>query len=422
MVTRSITVFPPCHSLLLRTTGSRHAQKWQQKCLERLALVTNEEMKLNVRCSTCSAALRRIKDERRRPRVLIEGLLTHRYSVPPSLSTMVQLNLLAAVLSALALVSSAASISGPGSARDLSSIDIVTTLPAGATAFGSDNDTDWTVAYDKDFKALGRLKNEDFHALIHPDGNSTQLAARNVAHGRRCTGLSVGELRSLPVWSNLDHYVKNTLASRGRYNVWTNWDGSNRATACVADDHVSIERTGRAQCKTGERTFNGNHVGRTGVLRLEAMTGSATTVKESVTRAASIGSRYTVPSIDFDIPCIGEANSPYRDSASFSNELHKGFEKTISRESTRSVDVRSEPGDYCSMIVETTTCQQESRGRVGFVADGYVRFGFDSRVKNHSYWHLPLARESADTRTSYMEFTGSINSHGYGRYRSECRK
>ncbi|CAK5284569.1 unnamed protein product [Mycena citricolor] len=335
---------------------------------------------------------------------------------------MVHLNLLAAVLSALALVSSAASISGPGSARDLSSVDIVTTLPAEATAFGSDNDTDWTVAYDKDFKALGRLKNEDFHALIDPSGNSTQLAARQVTRGRHCTELSVGELQSLPAWSDLDGYVKGSLASRGRYNVWTNWDGANRARACVADDHVSIERTGQAQCNTGERTFNGDRVGRSGILRLEALSGSGTTIRESITRAASIGSRYTVPSIDFDIPNIGEATTPYRDSVSFSNELGKNFEKTISKESTRSVDVRSEFGDYCSMIVETTTCEQQSRGRVGFVADGYIRFGFDSRVRDHSYWHLPLSRESRDKRTSYMEFTGSINSHGYGRYRSECRK
>ncbi|CAK5270429.1 unnamed protein product [Mycena citricolor] len=334
---------------------------------------------------------------------------------------MVHLNLLAAVFSALAMLSTAASISRPASARDLSDVEIITTLPAGATAYGSDNDTDWTVAYDEDFKALGRLKNEDFHALIDPNSNSTQLASRQAVRGRRCTELSVGELQSLPAWSDLDGYVTGSLASRGRYNVWTNWDGAARARACVCDDHVSVERTGQAQCDTGEQVVEGDRVGRDGVITLAAMSGSATTFKESVTKPASIGLSYTASDIDFDIPSIGEATSPYRDSASFCNEFGRSIEKTISKESTRAVDVRSEPGDYCSMIVETTTCYQQSRGRVGFVADGFVRLGFDSRVRDHSYWHLPLGRESEDRRTSYMEFAGLINSHGYGNYRSECR-
>ncbi|CAK5284603.1 unnamed protein product [Mycena citricolor] len=332
---------------------------------------------------------------------------------------MVYLNLLAAVLSALALVSNAAIVSGPNSAPDLSGVKIVTSLPAGATAFGSDNDTDWTVAYDKDLKALGRLKNDVFYALINPNTNSTHLAARQAALGGRCTGLSVGELQSLPAWPNLVQYVRDTLSSSVSYNLWTTWDGVTQATACVSEGIVSVERTGQAQCNTDEQTFDGDTVGRSGVVTLAVVSGSSTTATESVTRSATIGLSYTA-SVTVGIPGIGEASASYTASASFTNEFGKSFEKTISKESSRSVAVNSDPGDYCTMQIKTTTCYQPSRGRVGFVADGYVRFGFNSRVKDHYYWHIPISRESEDKRTSYMEFTGSINSHGYGRYRAEC--
>ncbi|CAK5284565.1 unnamed protein product [Mycena citricolor] len=330
---------------------------------------------------------------------------------------MVRLNLLAAVLSALALVSNAVSISGPGSAPDLSSVNIVNELPAGATAYGSDNDTDWTVAYDKDFKALGRLKNEDFHALINPNASSTHLASRQAPIGGRCTGLSVSELQSLPAWPNLVRYVKDTLSSTVSYNLWTTWDGVTQATACVDEGIVSVERTGQAQCNTDEQTFDGNTVGRSGVITLSVVSGSSTTATESVTRASTIGLSYTA-SVTIGVPGIGEGSVSYTAAASFTND----FEKSIKKESTRSVALNSEPGDYCSMLITTTTCYQPSRGRIGFVADGYVRFGFNSRVKDHYYWHIPIDRESRAQRTSYMEFTGSINSHGYGRYRAECKK
>ncbi|KAJ7675954.1 hypothetical protein DFH06DRAFT_1318094 [Mycena polygramma] len=277
-------------------------------------------------------------------------------------------------------------------------------------------DPDWTVAYDRNMTELGRYYTPGNLAGI--SGTDAAPAARAELLGAKCTALSVEDLKRLGGWPWIANDIVRLWGGTS-YNLWTTWDGVTNAQTCVGDSIISLVPTGNKQCTINNITTSGVIVNATGYASLKLTSGLTATAGETVTRASTISAGFTA-GITVGVPDVVSAKAEYTVGVSFTNTYGSSFDTTVKNEIEKTVTINAEPGKTCVLELTDQSCYQNSRGTVPFTADGWFRIGFNNRVNGHYYYSYGISVLSVDQRSSYAEFTGSINAYSKGTYKGIC--
>ncbi|KAJ6590764.1 hypothetical protein B0H10DRAFT_2233574 [Mycena sp. CBHHK59/15] len=269
-------------------------------------------------------------------------------------------------------------------------------------------DPDWTVAYDRNLTELARY---------YTPGNlagMSRVDAAPAALGGKCTALTVNELTNLPGWPAVAQDIVRLWGGTS-YNLWTTWDGVTRTQTCVGDGIVSLVPTGNRQCTLNNVTTSGILVNAAGSVAITITSGLSATAGETVTKESTLGASYTA-SVTVGVPDLISATASFTASVSFTNTYG-----TSQQSSAKTVTLNAAPGSQCELTLTDETCHQSSTGTVPFTATGDFRIGFNSRVNGHYYWSYGLdGFLPVDERSSYAQFTGSINSYSKGKYKGVC--
>ncbi|KAK6974123.1 hypothetical protein R3P38DRAFT_3134108 [Favolaschia claudopus] len=289
---------------------------------------------------------------------------------------------------------------------DISAITLKSLHP-NAHAYGLE--PDWTIAYDRNSTELARY---------HTPGNLVDAAVERPALGGKCTALAVHELTSLPGWPTIAQDIRNHFGDT-TYNLWTTWDGVTHAHSCVGDTIVSLVPTGTRQCTLNNITTDGVLVGTSGTTSITISSGFAATAGETVTKQSTLSGSYTA-SIVVGVPDIFSVGASYTIGVQFTNTYGSSFETKVNNQIMNTITIDSRAGKTCHLSLVSENCFQSSKGTVPFTAMGEFRIGFNSRVMGHYYWGWGLRDYTIEDRSSYAEFTGSINAHSKGKYRGVC--
>ncbi|KAF9043865.1 hypothetical protein BDZ89DRAFT_1128184 [Hymenopellis radicata] len=279
-----------------------------------------------------------------------------------------------------------------------------------AVMLGSDPDSNWTVAYDRDFKEVARM--------YTPFENRTTAAPAPAALGGKCRGLSVDELKRLPAWTAMAQYIRTTWGG-GSYNLWTAWDGATEAWMCVGDDVVDLQATGSPGCTINTVSTGGILVGTNGSVTIGVTSGYISSSDYTVTKSSTIGISYTA-TLTVGVPDLISGSGSWTASAQFTNQDQYSFKTEINNQVQQSVTLNAPSGSTCSLTYESKTCHETVKGRVPYTGSGWLRVGFNERTQGHYYWHVLIDNQPYNTRTSYSEFTGSVNAHSKSRYSGHC--
>ncbi|KAF8889224.1 hypothetical protein CPB85DRAFT_1441407 [Mucidula mucida] len=285
----------------------------------------------------------------------------------------------------------------------------------GAVMLGSDPNSNWTIAYDRDFKEVARIYTPPQPVL---NGTAAAPSPAPAALGGNCRGMSVAELQRLPAWTAIAQYIRTTWGG-GSYNLWTAWEGATEAWMCVGDDIVDLQATASPVCTINTLSTGGTLTGTNGSVTIGVTSGFASSASYTVTKSATIGLSCTT-SISVGVPDVLGASASWTAMAQFTNENQYSFTTQINNEVQQTVMLNAPAGSTCSLDYQSKTCHETVKGRVPYTGSGWVLVGFNERTQGHYYWWVQIDDQPYDTRTSYSEFTGSVNAHSKGRYMGHC--
>ncbi|KAJ7210655.1 hypothetical protein C8J57DRAFT_1257078 [Mycena rebaudengoi] len=158
--------------------------------------------------------------------------------------------------------------------------------------------------------------------------------------------------------------------------------------------------SGNPYCSTSSASTGGTIVGTSGTVTL-------------ITSSLALG---VTASASFRIPGIGEGSVETSVEATFTNSIGSSFE---TKTETDSVVENFITGPRFRYSVES--CNSSSKGEVTFIAAGWVWFNYNKKTKRHYKWAINLAEYTAESqRSSYTEFTGTIDAHSTSNYHGEC--
>ncbi|KAJ7208687.1 hypothetical protein GGX14DRAFT_566896 [Mycena pura] len=286
-----------------------------------------------------------------------------------------------------------------------------------ATMLGTDPGSNWTVAYDSNFKELERY--------YTPGGVDNSISVSELAEAAgKCRQLTETELKSLPAWGAMQSYANKNFGT-GSYNLYFgdagNQGGNTVAWMCVEDDIVQLQSTGNAQCTTNTLHTEGTLVGASGSVTISATSGSTSTASYTVTKQSTLGISYTA-TIEVGVPDVVGASGSWTASASFTNEESHSFSTEIKNEVQQSVTLKAPDGSTCVLDFDTKTCHEPVKGSVTFSATGWLTFGYNDPTNGHYYWYLSIDNFASDGIASSSEFTGSINANSKSHYAGKCTK
>ncbi|KAJ7850207.1 hypothetical protein B0H13DRAFT_2401431 [Mycena leptocephala] len=235
---------------------------------------------------------------------------------------------------------------------------------------GSDPDSYWSVAYDRNFAEL-----EHYHT---PFNNRT--AAAPAALSEKCRALTANALKSLPAWGAMETDARNNWGSDS-YNLYFgdagNKGGNTVAWMCVGDDIVTLESTGDARCNTNTLHTGGTLVGTSGSVSVTVTSSFTSGSTCTVTKESTLGISYTA-TITVGIPDVIGGSGSWTASASFTNSEARSFSTEIKNEVRQTIQMNAPAGSTCRLDYESKTCYEPVKGRVTFSANGWFTFGYNS--------------------------------------------
>ncbi|PBK99733.1 hypothetical protein ARMGADRAFT_1074585 [Armillaria gallica] len=274
------------------------------------------------------------------------------------------------------------------------------------------------IAYDEDngqflgFKRDGSLYGR---YLAHEPLLSRQSAGQ-------CTNLTVDEAKSLPGWDALEAYAKSNWGS-GSWNIVTNpkdYPGS-PASVCVSDDPVKIEVDGDPQCQDSPLDNVSGTSGTNGTVTLQVQQGSNMTSGYTVTSVSTLAISSTL-GVSFGIPLLS-ADASVTVSKEVTNEQSSSFETSYSTVATVTREIDTQDGKSCSVDLKLNTCTAKSKGRIRYIATGYVWFNYNDKTHGHYKWAASIddVLSNEDDRSSFAEIQGPISSETHSTSEAVCK-
>jgi len=254
--------------------------------------------------------------------------------------------------------------------------------------------------------------------------------ARDVDHeykrdnGASCSKLKVEEVKQLPGYKLLEEYADNTWG-KGSRNVVTNPDKADQrgreATACVSNDVAQVELSGTPICNKQKGQDNSNANGTKGTIEAMVQQGTSNTAQWTVTSGSSIGVSAKV-SAQIGIPEVASVTTELTTSAEFTNEVANGFSTTSGSIVSHKATFEVQDGKQCHVEWVITSCNVSGRGRIRYLASGWVWFEYDDKVQDHYKWAVNIENTitNQDDRSSFLEFTGSITGESASNSSSVC--
>ncbi|KAJ7887181.1 hypothetical protein B0H13DRAFT_2534319 [Mycena leptocephala] len=245
---------------------------------------------------------------------------------------------------------------------------------------GSDPDSYWSVAYDRNFAELERYT------------------------PRSTIGAHCERAQKPPRVGAMETDARNNWGSDS-YNLYFGWKQGweHVAWMCVADDIVTLGSTGDARCNTNTLHTGGTlSAPRVRVRHCHLRLHIRSTC--TVTKESTLGISYTA-TITVGIPDVIGGSGSW-------THLRRSL---IRRPAADYPDERP-AGSTCRLDYESKTCYEPVKGRVTFSANGWFTFGYNSPTHGHYYWYMYIDDYASRGVASYSEFTGSLNAISKSHY------
>jgi len=271
------------------------------------------------------------------------------------------------------------------------------------------------------------------HVMQHTHEDSYYLRDDPVIYARgasACTPLTLQQVQSLPGWSKIQQYAKDTYGDGG-VNIVVNPPEypQSGATVCLQDGTIPIKLQGTPSCTSNNGQIGGTVTGTTGSMGLTYSQGFSNTATWTVTQESSLAVGVEL-SATIGIPDIDSVTASVTTTATISNSLSKSFTTTVDNQQMQTMNVNTVDGKKCVGTMTTKTCNVQGTGSSRYVASGSVWFNYDDARApksdpnggKHYKYSVDIASvlTNIDDRSSTMSFSGAMQITSKTNFAAKC--
>jgi len=275
---------------------------------------------------------------------------------------------------------------------------------------------------------FNRRADENTLARRDEEGSGWGSLVKRAPVASPCSLLDLDDAQELPGWSLVEKYAERNWGTN--WTVIINPPGykDKRATMCVAD-YVPVVATGKPQCNASRVDIRPDHSHHIKVT--QGYTNSGFWNITNVTSAAHslfFAAKFKMPNItqkskDVLRPMIGHGE--------FINAPHNSFLTVTRNSTTKDTEVTQVDDKSCIGTVNQETCIIPAKGRIQFIATGYVWFQYQTKRAplanpkggKHSRYAVKIEDilKNATDRSAWTDFSGYMNTTMRSDYFDECR-
>jgi len=242
-----------------------------------------------------------------------------------------------------------------------------------------------------------------------------------------CSVLDIDDVQSLPGWPKLQQYAVDTWGA-GDVVITVNPPNyrDKTATICVVSPS-RIVLSGGENCSIKRVVIAPKRKSRV----IEVKFGYKNIGKWNITSTSS-AARAKVFRQRFQIPAIKQEHlHRISDSAEFVNAPNNGFTTVASNMTTKRTNLPSIEDQFCIGTILSRECLIPAHGRIQLVATGYIWFTYSTpraplakpNGGKHRRYAIKLqdVLKNATERSTWIDYTGTMNSTMRTDYFSQCR-